>query len=106
MYGKIYGEQLFTAKELTIDPGARCTISDQGAYGLITVQGNGKMNRLDLECSNLIRFHQMTNDEVFCTESAARAGVSLREYERQRTFGSPAIFRARCQPRRTCRWRS
>jgi hypothetical protein len=33
------------------------------------------MNRLKLDCPKLIRFHELTEDEVFCTESAARAGV-------------------------------
>src|ERR1044071_2962021 len=41
VYGRIKGAQLFTAKELTVDPGAKCTIRDNGAYGLITVQGKG-----------------------------------------------------------------
>ena len=42
VYGKVDGEQLFTAKELTLEPGAKCTIKDNGAYGLITVQGKGR----------------------------------------------------------------
>ncbi len=75
VYGRIKGEQLFSAKELTVEPGARCVIKDNGAYGLITVQGKGRMNRLALDCPKLIRFHDLTEDEVFCTESAARAGV-------------------------------
>jgi hypothetical protein len=33
VYGKVDGEQLFTAKELTVDPGAVATIKDKGAYG-------------------------------------------------------------------------
>jgi len=77
VYGKVDGEQLFTAKELTVEPRARCTIKDGGAYGLITVQGKGKMNRLTLDCPKLIRFHELTEDEVFCTESAAKAGVTF-----------------------------
>ena len=75
VYGKVHGEQLFTAKELTLDPGAKCTIRDNGAYSLITVQGKGKMNKLNLDCPKLIRFHELTEDEVFCTETAAKAGV-------------------------------
>ncbi|MBN2505310.1 MAG: hypothetical protein JXQ71_01310 [Verrucomicrobia bacterium] len=75
VYGTVDGEQLFSAKELTIDPGVKCTITDQGAYGLITVQGKGTMNRLTLDCPKLIRFHDLTEDEVFCTEPAARQGV-------------------------------
>lgn len=77
VYGRINGEQLFTAKELTVEPRAKCTIRDHGAYGLITVQGKGRMNKLTLDCPKLIRFHDLTEDEVFCTESAARAGVTF-----------------------------
>ncbi len=77
VYGKVAGEQLFTAKELTVEPGAKCTIKDGGAYGLITVQGKGRMNNLALDCPKLIRFHDLTEDEVFCTEDAARAGVTF-----------------------------
>jgi len=75
VYGKVSGEQLFTAKELTLEPGTKCTIRDNGAYGLTVVQGSGKMNRLVLNCPNLIRFTDLTEDEVFCTEPAAKAGV-------------------------------
>jgi hypothetical protein len=75
VYGRIGGEQLFTAKELTVEPRARCIIKDNGAYGLITVQGRGRMNNLQLDCPKLIRFHELTEDEVFCTETAAQNGV-------------------------------
>lgn len=77
VYGKINGKQYFTAKELTIAPGSKCVVQDQGAYGLIVTQGKGKMNNLALDCPKLIRFHELTEDEVFCTESAARAGVAF-----------------------------
>ena len=77
VYGKVANQQLFTAKELTLDPGAKCTIKDNGAYGLIVVQGKGKMNNLNLDCPKLIRFHELTEDEVFCTEAAAQAGVTF-----------------------------
>lgn len=77
VYGKIDGQQLFSAKELTVEPGAKCTVKDNGAYGLITVQGKGKMNNLALDCPKLIRFHELTEDEVFCTEAAAKAGVTF-----------------------------
>jgi len=77
VYGKVANEQLFTAKELTVEPGAKCTIKDGGAYGLITVQGKGRMNNLALDCPKLIRFHDITEDEVFCTEDAAKEGVTF-----------------------------
>jgi len=75
VYGKVRGEQLFSAKELTVDPGKKAIIKDNGAYGLICVQGEGRMGKLRLNCPKLIRFHEMTEDEVFCTEGAAKAGV-------------------------------
>ena len=74
-YGRINGRQLFTAKELTVTPGVEMTIKDSGAYSMIVVQGQGKMNNLVLDCPKMIGFHEMTGDEVFCTESAAREGV-------------------------------
>jgi hypothetical protein len=77
VYGKVAGQQYFSAKELTVEPKAKCTIKDRGAYGLITVQGKGRMNNLALDCPKLIRFHDLTEDEVFCTEAAAKAGVTF-----------------------------
>ena len=74
-YGNFKGWQAFTAKELTIDPGTRCVIKDNGAYGMITVQGEGSMNRLRISSPSMIRYGELTNDEIFCTEVAAREGV-------------------------------
>jgi hypothetical protein len=77
VYGKVDGEQLFTAKELTIEPGVRCTVADKGAYGLICVQGTGMINDMPLISPKLIRFHELTEDEYFVTEDGARAGVTF-----------------------------
>ena len=76
VYGKVYGEQLFTAKELTVRPGQKVTVKDNGANSIIVVQGEGRLNKLRLNCPKLIRFHDLTEDEVFVTEAAARAGVT------------------------------
>ena len=77
VYGKVKGEQLFTAKELTVEAGAKCTIKDNGAYGLICVQGEGRMGKLRLSSPKMIGFYELTEDEVFCTEKAAKAGVTF-----------------------------
>jgi hypothetical protein len=71
------GEQLFTAKEITIDPGTKCSIKDKGAYGLICVQGSGLINGNPLNSPKLIRFTELTEDEYFCTEDGARSGVTF-----------------------------
>jgi hypothetical protein len=75
VYGKINGEQPFSAKELTVQPGVKCTVRDNGAYGLTVVQGRGRMNRLALNSPKMIRFGELTEDEVFCSEPAAKDGV-------------------------------
>ena len=77
VYGKVDGKQLFSAKELTVHPGAKCTIMDGGAYGWITVQGEGRIGRLRLQTPAMIRYGDMTEDEVFVTASAAAAGVTI-----------------------------
>jgi hypothetical protein len=76
VYGKVDGEQLFTAKELTVEAGVKATIRDTGAYGLICVQGTGKINRQPLNSPKIIRFHELTEDEYFITEDGAKAGIT------------------------------
>jgi hypothetical protein len=75
VYGKVKGKELFSAKELTIDPGVRVTIKDNGAYGLIAVQGSGSIGKLALQTPAMIRFGELTDDEVFVSDEAARQGV-------------------------------
>jgi len=77
VYGTIDGEQLFSAKELTVEPGAKCTLQDSGASGWITVQGCGRMGPLVLQTPAMIRFGEETEDEVFITHEAAMAGVEI-----------------------------
>ena len=76
VYGKIDGEELFTAKELTVQPGTKITIKDNGAYGLTAVQGSGTINGKRLQTPLMIRFTQLTEDEYFVSHGAARAGVT------------------------------
>ncbi len=77
VYGTVDGQQLFSAKELTVDPGAKCTLKDPGASGWITVQGRGRMGRLNLQTPAMIHFGEETEDEVFITHEAATAGVVI-----------------------------
>ncbi|MBS1598312.1 MAG: hypothetical protein JST75_08800 [Bacteroidetes bacterium] len=72
-----YKSDSFSAKELTVMPGATVTIKDAAAYGMIMMQGHGKMGVWDIETPALIRYGQLTNDEFFISEDAARAGVKI-----------------------------
>ena len=72
-----YKSDAFSAKELTVLPGATVTIKDSGAYGMIMMQGHGKMGVWDIETPAMIRYGQLTNDEFFVTEKAALEGVQI-----------------------------
>ena len=72
-----YRSDAFSAKELTIFPGASVTIKDSAAYGLIMMQGHGKMGVWDIETPSSIRFGQLTHDEYFVSEQAATEGVKI-----------------------------
>jgi hypothetical protein len=77
VYGRVDGAQLFSAKELTVEPGAKCELKDPAASGWITVQGKGRMEKLNLQTPAMIRFGQETEDEVFITFEAATRGVEI-----------------------------
>jgi hypothetical protein len=77
VYGHVDGRQLFSAKELTLEPGAKITVKDAGASGWITVQGEGKVGIHDVATPTLIRFGQMTSDELFISADAATAGYTV-----------------------------
>lgn len=72
-----YKSAAYSAKELTVMPGATVTITDAAAYGCIVMQGHGKMGVWDIETPALIRYGQLTNDEFFVTEEAATEGVTI-----------------------------
>lgn len=72
-----YRSEAYSAKELTILPGRKATIKDAGAYGLIVLQGHGKLGIWDIETPSLIRFGQLTHDEYFVSAEAAQAGVTI-----------------------------
>jgi hypothetical protein len=72
-----YKSDAFSAKELTVLPESTVTIKDVGAYGMIMMQGHGKMGVWDIETPALIRYGQLTHDEYFVSEQAAVEGVKI-----------------------------
>ena len=72
-----YKSDAFSAKELTVMPGATATIKDSAAYGMIMMQGRGKMGVWEIETPALIRYGQLTHDEFFVSEKAALEGVVI-----------------------------
>lgn len=72
-----YKNDAFSAKELTVMPGATVVIKDAAAYGLIIMQGRGTMGAWEIETPALIRYGQLTHDEYFVSEDAAKEGVRI-----------------------------
>ncbi|MEO8129613.1 MAG: hypothetical protein ABI822_21110, partial [Bryobacteraceae bacterium] len=73
----VYSTGHYSAKELTVEPGRSVTVKDAAAYGLIVVQGWGSIGKMDVETPSLIRYGQMTKDELFVTAAAAGRGVTV-----------------------------
>jgi hypothetical protein len=72
-----YGTRYYSAKELTVLPKRTVTIRDAAAYGLILTQGYGTFGSHRVSTPSMIRFGQMTEDELFVTHAAAQAGVRV-----------------------------
>ncbi len=66
-----------SAKRLTILPGQTAVVKDAAAYGLILIQGKGTLNDWEIETPTLIRYGELTNDEFFVSEAAAKKGVKI-----------------------------
>jgi hypothetical protein len=72
-----YGTPYYSAKELTVLPKRSVSITDSAAYGLILTQGHGTIGGLQVSTPAMIRYGQMTEDELFVTAGAAQAGVRI-----------------------------
>ena len=73
----VYKSPTFSAKELAVEPGATTVITDTDAYGAIVVQGRGTLGVHPAAAPTMIRFGQLTEDEFFVSEAAARRGVRV-----------------------------
>lgn len=67
----------YSSTELTVFPGRSVVLRDKAAYGLILVQGFGSLANSDVATPSLIRYGEMTQDELFVTASAAQQGIRI-----------------------------
>ena len=82
VYGRFQNRQLFSAKELTVQPGVAMTLKDPGAFGMILLQGYGRISSgrnpgHPLQTPAMIRYGELTHDEYFVTARAALEGVTI-----------------------------
>jgi hypothetical protein len=72
-----YGTGWYSAKELTVLPRRTVTITDSAAYGIILTQGHGLFGALRVSTPAMIRYGDLTEDELFVTAEAASSGVRI-----------------------------
>jgi hypothetical protein len=72
-----YGTKWYSAKELTVLPKRSVTIKDAAAYGIILTQGYGTFGGLHVSTPAMIRFGEMTEDELFVSAPAASQGILI-----------------------------
>lgn len=72
-----YANDYIGAKELTVMPGRTVVVKDEAAYGCIIIQGHGKFGVYSAEAAIMLRYGQMSADEYFVSEQAARNGVTI-----------------------------
>lgn len=72
-----YANDWVAAKEVTVMPGETYVLADQACYCAIVVQGHGSFGVFECEAPELVRFEDITGDEYFVSESAAKKGVKI-----------------------------
>jgi len=72
-----YANDYIAAKELSVHPGQTVTVRDGAAYGCIIVQGHGRLGVYEAEAACMLRFGQLSGDEYFVSEAAAKDGVTI-----------------------------
>ena len=72
-----YANPYVGAKELAVAPGQTVTVQDGAAYGCIVIQGHGRFGLFDCESAGMVCYGQMTADEFFVSDPAAKAGVKI-----------------------------
>ena len=85
-----YANPYFSAKELSVQPGAKVVVRDRCAYGCVVIQGHGSIGTLPAEAPGLLRYGQQSADEFFVSEGAAQDGVVI---ENQSLFESMVILK-------------
>lgn len=78
IHGTILGEDLFSAKELTVDRGGEIIVQDEGACGILVVQGSGKIGPFRASAPTYVRYGDMLDDEFFVSHDRATEGYRVR----------------------------
>ncbi len=72
-----YANEYIGAKELTIMPGQTIVARDEVAFGCVMIQGHGKFGVYAAEAAIMLRYGQLSTDEYFVSEDAAKNGIPI-----------------------------
>ncbi len=73
-----YANEWIAAKEVTVAPGATVTLRDEACYCALVAQGHGTFGAFACEAPGLLRFGQISGDEFFVSEDAAKKGIVIK----------------------------
>ncbi len=73
-----YANDWVAAKEITVLPGKEYVLTDQACYCALVVQGHGVFGAFECEAPELVRYGDITGDEFFVSETAAKNGVKIK----------------------------
>lgn len=58
-------------------------MKEHGAFGLIVTQGEGRVGTFRVHCPSMIRFGELTEDELFVSYEAAVQGIACENTSKQ-----------------------
>lgn len=73
-----YANDWVAAKQVTVLPGREYVLKDAACYCALVVQGHGTFGVFECEAPELIRYEDITGDEYFVSEKAARGGIIVK----------------------------
>ena len=100
VYGKIDGEQLFTAKELTVEPGVQLHHQGQGRLRPHLRPGQRQDQRPAAQQPEAHPLHRADRGRILLHRRRRQGRRHLREHQRDRAARLPALLRARGEPGR------
>lgn len=72
-----YANEWVAAKEITVAPNSSVIIKDSACYTALVVQGHGSFGVYECAAPELLRFEDISGDEFFVSENAAKAGIKI-----------------------------
>ncbi|MCI8464653.1 MAG: hypothetical protein HFI63_02155 [Lachnospiraceae bacterium] len=72
-----YANDWVAAKEVTVLPGQSYVLTDAACYCAVISQGHGTFGKFECQAPELVRYEDLTADEFFVSESAAKKGIKI-----------------------------